>query len=42
VQALRTVKEETQKLIFIELNFSSGDCPPALQALSERLKSGKL
>ena len=41
-QALRTVKNETQKLIFIELSFSSGDCPPALQALSERFKSGKL
>ena len=40
-KALRTVKNETQKLIFIELSFPSGDCSPALQAVSERLKSGK-
>ena len=40
-KALRTVKNETQKLIFIELSFPSGDCSPAFQALSDRLKSGK-
>ena len=40
-KALRTAKNETRKLIFIELNFPSGDCSPALQAVSDRLKSGK-
>lgn len=40
-EALRTAKQETQKLIYIELSFPSGGCSPALQAVSERLKSGK-
>ena len=40
-RALRTVKNETQKLIFIELTFPPGECSPALQAVSDKLKSGK-
>ena len=39
-RALLTAKSETRKLIFIEVSLPSGECSPALQALSERLKSG--
>lgn len=40
-KALRTARNETQKLIFIELNLPSVECSPALQALSDRLNPVK-
>jgi TPP-dependent 2-oxoacid decarboxylase len=40
-KAMRAAKHETHKLVFIELSFSCGDCSPALQALSDRVKSIK-